>query len=96
LSSHQKKTLTSLVGFENKSFSLLWRGSRDRFEDSSFHQLCDGKENTLTLVKSMTNHVFGGFTSIPWESPTKEFERTYADKSAFLFSINNKIIKILI
>jgi len=39
----------------------------------------------------MANHVFGGFTSVPWESPTKEFERTYADKSAFLFSISNKI-----
>jgi hypothetical protein len=91
LTSHEKKSLTRLIGFQTKSFSLLWSGNRDGFEVSAFHKLCDGKKNTLTLVKSTSGSIFGGFTSIPWESPTKELERTYSDNLAFLFSLKNNL-----
>jgi len=37
----------ALTDFENKSFSLLWRGSRDGFDAAAFHRLCDGKANTV-------------------------------------------------
>jgi hypothetical protein len=67
---------------------LIWRGSRDGFGARTFHQLCDNKKNTLLLVKSSNNSVFGGYTSVAWQSP--EAERTEADNSAFIFSLKNK------
>ena len=31
--------------------TLLYRGSRDGFLSSDFHEKCDGKTNTIALVK---------------------------------------------
>jgi len=47
LSAAQEISFLTLTGFENKSFSLLWRGSRDGFDAAAFHRLCDGKARFL-------------------------------------------------
>jgi len=74
-----------LTGLETKSFSLLWRGSRDGFDAEAFHRLCDGQANTVTVIKNTNGFIFGGFTSIPWSS-----SGSYkTDNSAFLFSLTN-------
>jgi hypothetical protein len=75
----------ALVGFKKKSFSLLLRGSRDGFSAAAFHRLCDGKPNTLTIVKNTNNCIFGGFTSIPWSSSLG----CTSDTRAFLFTLTN-------
>jgi len=63
----------------------LWRGSRDGFAASTFHKLCDGKPNTLTLIKSTTGSVLGGYTSVPWSCGG-----CYkADNTAFIFTLTN-------
>jgi len=81
----EARSLTSLIGFESRSFSLLWRGSRDGFGVSTFHSRCDGKPNTLTLIKNTHGYVFGGYTAVPWSSSS-----TYhSDTTAFLFSLKN-------
>jgi hypothetical protein len=54
--------------FHSKRFSLLWRGSRDGFSPSTFHERCDRHANTLTLIEDTTGAVFGGFTPVAWES----------------------------
>jgi len=76
-----------LTGFEYRAFSLLWRGSRDGFETSTFHSRCDGKPNTLTLIKNSLGYVFGGYTAVPWSSPSNATE--FSDPTAFLFSLKN-------
>jgi len=68
LSTLQRISFLKLIGLENKSFSLLWRGSRDGFDTAAFHRLCDGKANTVTVIKNTNGFIFGGFTSIPWSS----------------------------
>jgi len=85
LSYAQQSSFLALTGFENKSFSLLWRGSRDSFFDGAFHRLCDGKANTVTVIKNTNGFIFGGFTSIPWSSSGNY----KTDNSAFLFSLTN-------
>ncbi len=80
-------SLTLLTGFEYRAFSLLWRGSRDGFETSTFHSRCDGKPNTLTLIKNSLGYVFGGYTAVPWSSPSNATE--FSDPTAFLFSLKN-------
>jgi hypothetical protein len=54
--------------FRGKRFVLLWRGSRDGFSARDFHERCDGRANTLTLILDSGGNVFGGFTPLEWES----------------------------
>ncbi|GES93536.1 hypothetical protein GLOIN_2v1868410 [Rhizophagus clarus] len=39
-------------------FELLLRGSRDGFTPKKFHELCDGKSNTVTFVKNIKDAIF--------------------------------------
>jgi len=75
----------TLTGLGNKSFSLLWRGSRDGFDAKTFHQLCFRKKNTVTVIKNTNCYIFGGFTSIAWSSS----QGYKTDSTAFLFSLTN-------
>jgi hypothetical protein len=66
---------------------LIYRGTRDGFGAADFHSKCDGHSNTLTLLKAHgSSYIFGGFTSIEWDSSF--LPKT--DPSAFLFSLYNK------
>ena len=47
---------------------LLYRGSRDGFRAKNFHDKCDKKGETLTIILSTDNFIFGGYTEINWES----------------------------
>jgi len=74
-----------LTGFGSKSFSLLYRGSKHGFKNSDFHNMCDGKSNTLALIKSTTGYIFGGYRSVPW-SCSGSYK---SDSTAFLFTVTN-------
>ncbi len=69
-----------------------------------FIGLCDGKANTVTVIKNTNGFIFGGFTSIPWSSSggyiadsssddddhQADIMRSWkTDNSAFLFSLSN-------
>ncbi|RNA44684.1 tldc domain-containing [Brachionus plicatilis] len=78
-----------------QNWKLLYRGSRDGFEACSFHKKCDTHPNTLTIVRTDTLKIFGGFTGSTWSSDSNEFK---SDPYAFLFSLatnsnNSQIIK---
>ena len=74
-----------------RKWSLLYQGSRDGFAASDFHSRCDGKPNTLTIVKSSSGNIFGGYTTISWESNDYDGDYGYKyDNSAFIFSLVNK------
>eukprot|EP01125_Pyxidicula_operculata_P001427 TRINITY_DN1131_c0_g1_i6.p1 TRINITY_DN1131_c0_g1~~TRINITY_DN1131_c0_g1_i6.p1 ORF type:complete len:448 (-),score=126.73 TRINITY_DN1131_c0_g1_i6:194-1537(-) len=69
----------------NKSFNLLYRGSRDGFGAQHFHSKCDNKGETLTIIKSTGGWLFGGYTPIQWTSRQK-----YAsDNRTFIFTLLN-------
>lgn len=52
---------------KDKSYKLLYRGTRDGFLNKDFHSNCDGKGETISLVKTSTGRVCGGYTNIPWQ-----------------------------
>ena len=69
-----------------KKMELIYRASRDGDSSKSFHNKCDGKSNTLTVIKTSVGKRFGGFSVGEWSS-----EQNYIyDEKAFLFSIDNK------
>jgi len=76
-----------LTGLRKKSFNLLWRGSRDGFDASDFHRLCDGRKNTLLLIKNTESNIFGGYASQPWSSPSSWICKK--DMDSFLFTFKN-------
>ena len=53
-----------------------------------FHWFCDGKGDTLVLIKENEGHVFGGFTRKAWSTSGDEI----SDVKAFIFSISEQII----
>ncbi|EXX66950.1 uncharacterized protein OCT59_025327 [Rhizophagus irregularis] len=71
-------------------FKLLLRGSRDGFTPKKFHELCDGKSNTITLFKVKENEeIIGGYNPLKWESKGG----WVTTKDSFIFSFINKNIK---
>lgn len=85
LSSEHQLQLNKFYGVNNQQWRLIYRASRDGFTAQSFHKRCDDCSPTMSVIKSSSGYVFGGFTTVPWSS-------THQDKSdarAFLFTLEN-------
>jgi hypothetical protein len=76
--------------FRGKHFSLLWRSGRDGFGALEFHNRCDGRANTLTLIEDTKGNIFGGFTPLEWELRTEEpWNRADPSLKSFIFTLKN-------
>ena len=69
--------IVSLLGFLapiaglRSQWKLCYRASSHGWAVSTFHGLCDGKVNTITVIRK-SPYVFGGYTDIAWgENITK-------------------------
>ena len=54
----------------------------------AFHEQCDNRRDTLTLVRTEFGKTIGGYTHYPWESSGGYVND--GDKKAFLFSLDRK------
>ena len=71
---------------------LLFRSSRDGTTAAAFHSRCDERGPTLTLIKDTAGNVFGGYTSLHWNSAGEDGDRWVDrrnDPAAFLFTVVN-------
>ena len=68
-----------------KKVKLLYRASRDSDKASEFHAKCDGKQNTVTFVKTIEGKKFGGFAQSAWNKSGSWIN----DNNVFVFSLNN-------
>ncbi|EXX58784.1 hypothetical protein RirG_194750 [Rhizophagus irregularis DAOM 197198w] len=68
-------------------FKLILRGSRDGFSSHKFHEICDNKPYTITIIKVKdSNEILGGYNPLTWNS-----ESGYVTtKGSFIFSFKNK------
>jgi hypothetical protein len=67
------------------TWRILYQYSVDIKSAQAFHVACDNKGQTLTLIKSANNYLFGGFTATPWASTD-----LYAlDDHASIFTLTN-------
>jgi len=83
LTSSQRRTLQQ---WGVKVNDLLYKASRDGCSPAAFHQKCDNKGPTLTLLHNTAGFVFGGCTFASWTSAG-----SYAnDPKAFLFQLQAK------
>eukprot|EP01112_Ceratiomyxa_fruticulosa_P015491 TRINITY_DN4553_c0_g1_i3.p1 TRINITY_DN4553_c0_g1~~TRINITY_DN4553_c0_g1_i3.p1 ORF type:complete len:342 (+),score=60.68 TRINITY_DN4553_c0_g1_i3:285-1310(+) len=83
--SHLSEILNEWVGApKDQKWKLIYKGTRDGFQGSTFHALADNKGSTYTLVKSNRN-IFGGYNPLSWTS-----NRGYTNGiDSFLFSLVN-------
>jgi hypothetical protein len=67
-------------------FELLFRVSRDGHSRDKFHEICDNKSRTVTIVKvKNSGEILGGYNPNEWMS-----DGSYGiSKDSFIFSFNN-------
>ena len=66
---------------------LLYDGEKDGMEAKAFHKKCDFNENTLTLVETEYDHIFGCFSSVAFEQKLGEWQK---DLKSFLCLIRTQ------
>ena len=64
---------------------LLYRASRDGWNVSDFHRLCDEKGPTVVIVKVSNGRLCGGYCSIGWKSDGG----WQHDNNSFVFSLDS-------
>ena len=70
----------------NSFLHLLFKMTRDGDSTKSFHNHCDHKGATVTIIETEDNYIFGGFTNGSWDS-----DGHWANHGKdFVFSINRK------
>jgi len=74
-----------------KPWKLLYKATKDGFAATDFHKRCDGKGETISIIKSTNGNIFGGYTPKSWnQSGSYEY-----DVKGFLFSFVNSLNKPL-
>ena len=53
-----------------------------------FHNHCDNKGATLTVIITNDGYIFGGFTTVPWTSPVG-LGVYKSDNKAFIYSLSD-------
>ena len=71
------------------AYQLLWRGSQDGFEAKTFHDKCNNKGPTLTVIVSNNDKIFGGYTSESWGFGGSS-GASKQDATAFIYSLTHK------
>jgi hypothetical protein len=88
------KNETELLKMFNNPTSLqlklLYRGSRDGFNAASFHAKCDAANATLTVIRSATGYISGGYAAMSWAG--SGYRQSYDN---WLFSLHPTPLKLL-
>ena len=74
------------------NWSVCWRATRDGNNSATFHERCDSKAPTLTVVKVFKDNkplVFGGFATVNWTVVVTEGTSNVPAPGSFLFSFRN-------
>ena len=71
------------------TYHLLYNAKINGDKSQTFHRLCDFHKNTLLIVKTDQNIIFGGFANKTWHS--QELGRK-KDIKSFIFSLNKQKI----
>lgn len=75
----------SIIG--NRNMKLLFRASRDGWDNTEFHKRCDKKGPSITLFKTLEGRICGGYTTVGWENNYQTYK---SDSQCFVFSVDNK------
>jgi len=77
--------LEQWLGTGPKTFTLLFSATRDGCSTATFHQKCDNKGPTVTVLYNPQGSVYGGYTGQSWEASTNG--KYINDSTAFLYQL---------
>jgi hypothetical protein len=78
----REKTNKNFIRFE-KIFIMNKNGSSSK----DFHKYCDNNGPTLTLIKTINNKIFGGFTPLNWD--ISGVDKIDENNQTFIFSLSS-------
>ena len=84
LSFEHMNQLEEWISAGPKQFHLLYSINRDGCGREQFHKMCDNRGPTVTVVYNTQGSVYGGYTSLAWDSSGGQYKR---DDKAFLFQL---------
>jgi hypothetical protein len=84
-----KKRLFEISEISDGDWRLIYRASRDGYLASDFHSKCDDKPNTLIIIRSCSNCLFGGYTEKSWSNDVNDSDILKPDPKSFIFSLLN-------
>ncbi len=82
LTSDERNSLIQMLNYPTE-VKLIYRASRDGFCSYCFISKCGDISNTVTIIKTTSNSVFGGYASAPWICSGNDIY----DSNAFIFSL---------
>ena len=77
---------TELLKNKKIKYKLLYRGTRDGMNPSSFHQKCNSIPQTVSIVQTTKGYKFGGYAEKTWENGNGSWIN---DDKSFVFSIDH-------
>jgi hypothetical protein len=72
--------------WQNKKLKLIYKGTKDGMNATKFHEMCNNKGATITIMKSKHDKIFGGFMPDAWTSKNAYINTT----KSWLFSLTAK------
>ncbi|CAF4470371.1 unnamed protein product, partial [Rotaria sp. Silwood2] len=63
LTTEQKQKLNEFYGNIDQRWELIYKATRDGFEGTTFHQLCNNQDPTMVIICSTGGYLFGGCAS---------------------------------
>ena len=75
--------------FMINEWRLLYRATRDGFEQENFYQKCDEKNNTICIIQTTNDNIFGGYTSLKLSKSQSQFFNHETDPFAFVYLIRS-------
>ena len=82
------KWIEEEVNKKEIKFELIFKMSENGNQSEDFHKYCDNQGPTLTLIKTINNKIFGGFTPLNWKN--KGFWIRDLNNQTFVFSLYMK------
>ena len=86
LSIEQQIKLNEFYGKWDQKWALIYKGTRDGFQGTDFHRCCDHQGPTMTIIQAINGYLFGGYTSVSWESNAGY---STDNNDPFLFTLTN-------
>ncbi|CAF1355606.1 unnamed protein product [Rotaria sp. Silwood1] len=88
LTQEDQLQLNKFYGNENQKWHLIYKATKDGFTIDDFHRCCDSQGPTTTVIQTLDNYLFGGYTSVSWNFH-QGVKSGATDRTAFLFTLNN-------
>ena len=86
ISEEELDLVESWLNHKKFTSELLYRKTKHGSTTNDFHNRCDNKGITITVIETTKGYKFGGYTELQWDKS----EKSKKDKTTFIFSFNNK------